>query len=129
MRRKFYLAVRKRGEKSKKGRIMKRTTMAMVAIFAAFLLMSSVSYAQIRTGSIMGTVKDAKGEILPGVTVELSGEKLLGGLRSTITNEKGKFRFPNVMPGEYEITVALEGFQTAKFGELRENAGRHERNG
>src|SRR4030043_1511761 len=123
MRRKFYLAVRKRGKKSIKGIIMKRTIIAMVAIFAAFLLMSSVSYAQIRTGSIMGTVKDAQGDVLPGVTVELSGEKLLGGVRSVVTNEKGKFRFPNLMPGEYELTVTLEGFQTAKISELRVSAG------
>ena len=102
---------------------MKRTIIAMVAIFAAFPLMSSVSYAQIRTGSIMGIVKDAKEGILPGVTVELSGEKLFEGQRSIITNEKGKFRFPNIMPGEYEVTVTLEGFQTVKISELRVNAG------
>src|SRR4030042_3999647 len=123
MRRKFYLAVRKRGEKYKKGRIMKRTAMAMVAISAAFLLLNRMSYAQVRTGSIMGTVKDAQGEVLPGVTVELSGEKLLGGVRSVVTNEKGKFRVPNLMPGEYEVTVTLEGFQTAKISELRVSAG------
>jgi len=97
--------------------------MAMVAIFEVFLLLGSMSCAQIRTGNITGTVTDAEREILPGATVGLSGEKLLGGLRSSITNEKGKFRFPNVMPGEYEVTVALEGFQTAKISELRVNAG------
>jgi len=102
---------------------MKRTPMAMVAIYAAFLLMNGLSYAQVRTGSIMGTVKDAQGEVLPGVTVGLSGEKLLGVVRSVVTSEKGKFRFPNLMPGEYEITAVLEGFQTAKIGELRVNAG------
>jgi outer membrane receptor protein involved in Fe transport len=123
MRREFYLAVRKRGEKFKKGRIMKRTTMAMVAIFAAFLLMSSVSYAQIRTGNVTGTVTDAEREILPGATVELTGEKLMGVTRSVVTNEKGKFRFPNLMPGEYEITVTMQGFQTAKRTELKVIAG------
>ncbi len=100
---------------------MRRTIISMLAISTALLLMGSMSYAQIRTGSIVGTVTDTTGEILPGATVELSGEKLLGGVRSIITNEKGKFRFPNLMPGEYEVTVTLEGFQTAKISELRVN--------
>jgi hypothetical protein len=65
--------------KIKKGRIMKRTIMERVAIFTAFLLVGSMSYAQIRTGTIEGTVKDTRDEILPGATVGLSGEKLLGG--------------------------------------------------
>jgi len=95
-------------------KIMRRTIVSMVAIFAAFLLMGSMSYAQVRTGSITGTVTDTEGQFLPGATVELSGEKLLGGVRSIMTNDKGKFRFPNLMPGEYEITVTLQGFQTVK---------------
>ena len=102
---------------------MRKTTIGMVAIFAAFLLMSSMSYAQIRAGSIVGTVTDAEREILPGATVELSGEKLMGVMRSVVTNEKGKFRFPNLMPGEYEITVTMQGFQTAKRTELKVIAG------
>ncbi len=100
---------------------MRRTIISMIAIFTVFLLMGSMSYAQIRTGTIAGTVTDSEGEILPGVTVGLSGEKLLGGMRSIITNEKGKFRFPNLAPGEYELTVTLEGFQTAKRSKLRVN--------
>jgi len=101
---------------------MRKTTLAMMAIFVALLLMGSMSYAQTRTGTIEGTVKDTKGEILPGAAVGLSGEKLLGGVRSIMTNEKGRFRFPNLTPGEYEVTVALEGFQTAKISELHVNA-------
>ncbi|MDH4217987.1 MAG: TonB-dependent receptor [Candidatus Aminicenantes bacterium] len=100
---------------------MRRTIISMVAISTALLLMGSMSYAQIRTGTITGTVTDTDGVILPGATVGLSGEKLLGGVRSIVTNEKGKFRFPNLMPGEYELTVTLAGFQTAKISELRVN--------
>ena len=98
---------------------MRRTIVSMIAIFTVLLLMGSISYAQIRTGSIRGTVTDTEGEILPGATVELVGEKLMGGTRSILTNDEGKFRFPNLMPGEYEVTITLEGFQTAKMTKLR----------
>jgi hypothetical protein len=93
----------------------------MMAISTVLLLMGSMSYAQIRTGTITGIVTDSTGEILPGATVGLSGKKLMGGVRSIITTEKGKFRFPNLMPGEYEITVTLAGFQTTKRSKLRVN--------
>ena len=95
----------------------------MLPIFTVFLLMASMSYAQTRTGSLRGIVTDSEGEILPGATVELVGEKLMGGVHSIITNDEGKFRFPNLIPGEYEITVTMEGFQTAKRTELDVNIG------
>jgi hypothetical protein len=102
---------------------MRRTIVSMLAIFTALLLMGSMSYAQTRTGSIKGTVSDTEGEFLPGATVELSGEKLMGGVRSIITSEQGKFRFPNLSPGEYEVTTTMEGFQTFKRIELKVNIG------
>jgi len=104
-------------------RIMRRIIISMVAISTVLLLMGSMSYAQTRTGSIKGTVADTEGEFLPGATVELSGEKLMGGTHSIITNEEGKFRFPNLMPGEYEVIITMEGFQTAKRSKLRVNLG------
>jgi hypothetical protein len=102
-------------------RIMRRTIVSKIVIVAVFLLMGSMSYAQIRTGSIRGTVADTEGEFLPGATVELSGEKLMGGVHSIVTNYEGKFRFPNLMPGVYEIAVTMEGFQTAKRTGLKVN--------
>jgi hypothetical protein len=95
----------------------------MIAISVTLLLMGSMSYAQTRTGSIRGTVTDTEGEFLPGATVELSGEKLMGGVRSIITNEEGKFRFPNLTPGEYEVTTTMEGFQPNKRIKLKVNIG------
>ncbi len=102
---------------------MRRTIKSMVAISTVLLLMGSMSYAQTRTGSIRGIVTDTEGEFLPGATVELSGEKLMGGVRSLITSEKGKFRFPSLTPGEYEVTVTMEGFQPSKRTELKVNLG------
>jgi hypothetical protein len=102
---------------------MRKIIVSMIAIFTVFLLMGSMSFAQTRTGSIRGTVTDEEGEFLPGATVELAGEKLMGGVRSIITNDQGMFRFPNLTPGEYEVTTTMEGFQTAKRTELKVNIG------
>ena len=97
---------------------MRRKLIFLITIILAALFISTLMHAQIRTGNIAGTVKDDTGAILPGATVELQGEKLLGGARSVTTDNRGKFRFPNLMPGDYEITVSLEGFQTIQRGNL-----------
>jgi hypothetical protein len=36
-------------------------------------------------------------------------------------NAEGKFRFPNLTPGEYEVTTTMEGFQASKRTELKVN--------
>ena len=102
---------------------MRKAIASFLAVSMVLLLIVSLSYGQRRTGSIRGTVKDSEGQALPGATVILSGEKLMGGPRSVIADEEGKFRFPALSPAIYEITVSLEGFQTTKRTNLKVNIG------
>jgi hypothetical protein len=82
-------------------------------IISALVLLLAVpmAFAQSSTaGSLVGTVKDASGGALPGVTVELSGQQMQG-VKSTVTDGSGGFRFVNVPPGEgYKVTATLSGF-------------------
>ncbi len=69
-----------------------------------------------QTASIVGTVKDPTGAVLPGVamTVKNTGTGLS---RDTITNETGDYTVPLLPVGTYEITAELPGFKTsAKSG-------------
>ena len=49
--------------------------------------------------------------MLPGVTVTLRGPAVPGA-PTTVSNESGVYRFPNLAPGIYEISVELAGFAT-----------------
>ena len=49
--------------------------------------------------------------MLPGVTVTLRGPAVQG-TPTTVSNESGVYRFPNLAPGIYEISVELPGFAT-----------------
>jgi hypothetical protein len=77
------------------------------------LLVVGQGFAQKRTGTIRGTVKDEQGEFLPGVAVTVKSEALMG-VRSTTTDLEGEFRFIALPVGsDYEVTFSLGGFQTA----------------
>jgi hypothetical protein len=82
-----------------------------LAAFLAFFVCASPLAAQETRGSIEGIVKDSSGAVLPGATVEA---KSAAGTASTVTDSSGVFRFPSLIPGQYEIQATLQGFKPAK---------------
>jgi len=77
-----------------------------------FLLLSGLAVAQVTTGSIIGTVKDAAGAVLPGVSIKLTNTDT-GATRTVLADEFGRYNAPQLPLGGYEITAELQGFQTA----------------
>jgi len=63
----------------------------------AVLLGAPIANAQ-TTGSITGTVSDPSGAVLPGVTVTLSGERLIGGPQTQVSDTNGVYRFDRLVP-------------------------------
>jgi len=68
------------------------------------------SAAQELTGSIKGTVTDAEGGALPGASVMVTSESLMG-TKTYVTTGKGAFRFPALPPGKFILTVEMPGFK------------------
>ena len=52
--------------------------------------------------------------MLPGATVTISSDALLGGTRTTVTNESGVFRFAALSVGTYSAEVSMDGFETVR---------------
>lgn len=57
-------------------------------VVIALVLVADAAYAQ---GSIVGTVKDGSGAVLPGVTVEASSPALIEKARSGVTDGTGQY--------------------------------------
>jgi len=74
------------------------------------------------TGAIDGKVTDISNAVLPGVTVTLTSEALMGS-RDTVTSETGTFRFISITPGLYTVTFELAGFATVKRTDIQVGAG------
>ena len=61
--------------------------------------------------SVSGRVADALGGVVPGAQVD-ARHTLTNVSASAVTDQNGRFRFPYLRVGPYEITVALQGFRT-----------------
>src|SRR5262245_16913693 len=89
---------------------MQRLLKAIV-VLGSLMLMPAAVFAQ---ASIVGTVKDASGAVLPGVTVEASSPALIEKTRSVTSNSVGQYSIEDLRPGTYTVTFSLSGFTTIK---------------
>jgi hypothetical protein len=91
--------------------------MRLFSSFAKFLalvlLFVAGAVAQETTGGIQGTVKDPSGAVVPHARVVVSGSSLVGS-KEVETDGSGYYRFANLPPGSYTITVTATGFKTFK---------------
>jgi Carboxypeptidase regulatory-like domain len=83
---------------------------AKAVLVAAVVLLPSLVQAQ----SLAGTVRDASGAVLPGVTIEAASPALLEKVRTAITDGTGQYRLENLVPGTYTVTFSLAGFVTVR---------------
>ena len=74
-----------------------------------YLLVPTLAYAQ---AQIVGAVRDESGGILPGVTVEASSPAIIEKVRTTVTDDQGRYRIEALRPGTYKLTFSLTGFST-----------------
>jgi carboxypeptidase family protein len=81
-----------------------------VLVAACFALHPSRAGAQ----ELAGTVRDASGGVLPGVTVEAASPALIEKVRSTTTDGTGQYRITDLRPGAYTITFTLPGFSNVR---------------
>ena len=92
--------------------IRKRDPSSTNAVLGLLALAAMPASAQITTGTVSGTVKDAQGGTVPGATVVLISETK--GTKSTpvVSNTTGDYVFPNIAADTYTVEISMEGFKT-----------------
>ena len=80
-------------------------------LVAGLLLWGAPAAAQVATGNVAGTVKDAQAGVIPGATVSLVSQTR-GTTTDTTTNANGDFVFVNVAQDTYTVKVTMDGFKS-----------------
>ncbi|MBZ5585952.1 MAG: TonB-dependent receptor, partial [Acidobacteriia bacterium] len=95
----------------------------LVAGLLFLVLLCATMSAQETTAGVQGTVKDPTGAVIIKANVEVTGPALIG-VKKMDTDSGGYFRFANLPPGSYTITVTATGFRTAKLENIDLAVGR-----
>jgi len=82
--------------------------------FAVGFAMLAPVVARAQDTAIAGTVRDASGAVLPGVTVEAASPALIEKVRTVVTDDRGEYRVVDLRPGSYSVTFTLTGFTTVR---------------
>lgn len=94
---------------------MKFTKFTFALSIFALVLMSVSAFAQgsvgSTTGSLTGQVQDENGAPLPGVIVSATGR---AGVKSATSDLDGKFLFPYLNPGSWDVKAELSGYTTVE---------------
>src|SRR5262245_37900384 len=91
-----------------------RTPRMLALVIVTLLATTSLAWAQISTGSIAGTVKDAQGGVVPGATVVVTNEAQGTKAPPIVTGATGDFVIPNVAAGSYTVEVTMPSFKSIK---------------
>jgi Carboxypeptidase regulatory-like domain len=96
--------------------VEQRLLVTLICIGVAFSGNISRLAAQGTTATILGTVTDTSGAVVPGATIK-STNVGTGLAQTTTSDEQGRFRIADLGVGQYEIQASKQGFSSV----LRKN--------
>src|SRR5262245_41640374 len=93
----------------------------VVCLLAAFVLASWIApraSAQATSGTISGSVSDQSGALIPAASAAVRNLDT-NVSRSALTDSEGRFRFPGLPVGRYELSVEARGFAKHMRGPIQ----------
>jgi hypothetical protein len=91
----------------------KRSLLAGLMSVFLLILCVPVICAQDITGTILGTVSDARGGVVPNVTITITNSDRKVVVRTVTTDDRGEYVAPLLPVGHYEVTAEVSGFKKA----------------
>lgn len=87
------------------------------------LISGAVSLRAQENGTIVGTVTDPSGAIIPSVTITVTNQATGAVTRTTATNSDGNYLVPGLPISTYTVRAEKAGFATATHTDLVVNVG------
>ena len=80
------------------------------ALFVSFLAASAALAQTTGTATLVGTVTDTTGSVVPGAAVTIINTETKF-VHNSVTNSEGSYYVPNLNPGTYRLTIQSQGFK------------------
>ena len=84
----------------------------MWRVLAISVCIASIPGAAHAQAAIAGTVRDAFGSPIPGVTIEAGSSALIERTRTAIADDAGRYRIEDLRPGIYQVRFSLQGWKS-----------------
>jgi hypothetical protein len=99
---------------------------SLAVLFLLAALLPARVFAQFDTSTVLGSVKDSSGAVVPGATVTL--KNVATGIASTaVTDGEGNYQFLTVRVGTYTVRAELQGFSVAEARDIAVTVGARQR--
>jgi hypothetical protein len=86
--------------------------------FVLSICLSAPLFGQSTYATVSGTIQDASGAFIPGVTVTATNNAT-NVVTTVVSNEAGAYTIPSLLPGVYKVTAELPGFQTRTYTDVQ----------
>jgi hypothetical protein len=83
----------------------------LLKLAVAGIVASVICFSQLDTASIIGTVLDQSGAVIPNAALVVENQNT-GASRNAKANEEGNFVVPVLPVGQYRVTASAAGFKS-----------------
>ena len=98
-----------------------RHSLLTMLLLAAAFCVSIQMFAQETTGGLQGTVKDPTGAVVANAQIVVTSTTLIGN-KAANSDASGYYRFANLPPGSYVVTVMAPSGQLAAVAVARDSS-------
>lgn len=99
-----------------------RAAVVIAATWLVWFGTPRAASAQVDTGSIVGTITDQSGAVLPGVSVTVTNLSTRQA-RTVVTGSDGRYQAPGLQPASYSVSAELSGFASLARPQVMVNIG------
>src|SRR5690242_20729621 len=85
-------------------------SLAQAVVLLLAVLVSGVAWAQTSNGTLVGSVVDPTGAVVPKATISAESTQY-GQPHETHTDSVGTYRLEGLQPGIYSVTITAPGFE------------------
>jgi hypothetical protein len=89
----------------------------LLAVSLGLVFAWPLAYGQTQLATLVGTVKDSSGAVVPGAAIRVTNTKT-GVVNTAITNESGDYVVPSLPAAVYDIEAELTGFKKVTVKDL-----------